>query len=121
MLHVLLLGLVVWMAAGWVATIPFARVSFPRIFYPLVQEASYAAALALLGRGHFLRSSVAYLAGTWIWATLICFSYGGIHSPGALLYVSLPASRGLAPRIHGPPSGQRADVCSARCFLRFWR
>jgi len=92
MLHVLLVGLALWLAAGWVATIPFARVSFTRIFNPLVQEASYIAALVLLWRGHFLRSSVAYLAGTWLWATLICFSYGGIHSPGALLYVSLPAS-----------------------------
>ena len=93
MLHVLLAGLALWLAVGWVATIPFARFqSFPRIVNPLLQEMGYAIALVLLRRGHFLRASVAYLAGTWLWATLICFSYGGIHSPGALLYVSLPAS-----------------------------
>ena len=46
----------------------------------------------LLRLGHFRRASLAYLAGTWIWATLVCSSYGGVHSPGALLYVSLPAS-----------------------------
>jgi hypothetical protein len=92
MLHVLLAALAVWMAAAWVATIPFAQVSFPRIFHPLVLEASYATALVLLQLGHFRRASLAYLAGTWMWATLVCFSFGGVHSAGALLYVSLPAS-----------------------------
>ena len=91
-LHVLLAALVVWLAAGWIATIPAAPASFPRIFNPLVQEASYVTALVLLRLGHFQRASLAYLAGTWIWATFVCFSYGGVHSPGALLYVSLPAS-----------------------------
>ena len=92
MLHVLLATLVVWMAAAFCATIPFAEVSFPRIFNSLVVEASYATALVLLRLGHFRRASLAYLAGTWIWATLVCYSYGGIHSPGAVLYVSLPVS-----------------------------
>jgi signal transduction histidine kinase/CheY-like chemotaxis protein len=92
MLHVLLVTLAVWMAIMWVSTIPFAQVSLPRIFNPLVLELSYAGALLLLRLGHFRRASLAYLAGTWIWATLVCFSYGGVHSAGALLYVSLPAS-----------------------------
>ena len=92
MLHILLATLAAWMAFGWVATIPFAPMSFPRIFYPLVLEVSYATALVLLRLGHFRRASLAYLAGTWIWATLVSYSFGGIHSPGALLYVSLPAS-----------------------------
>ena len=92
MLHVLLAALAVWLAAAWVATIPFAPVSFPRIFNPLVVEVSYAIALVLLRLGHFRRASLAYLTGTWIWATLVCFSFGGVRSPGALLYVSLPAS-----------------------------
>ena len=92
MLHVLLATLAVWMAAGWVVTIPFAPVSFPRIFNPLVMEVSYVIAVVLLRLGHFRRASLAYLAGTWIWATLICFSAGSLRSGGALLYVSLPAS-----------------------------
>jgi PAS domain S-box-containing protein len=92
MLHVLLAVLFVWLAAGWVATIPFAALSFPRIFNALVVQVSYAIALVLLRLGHFQRASLAYLAGTWIWATLICFSFGGLHSPGAAIYVSLPAS-----------------------------
>ena len=92
MLHVLLTALSVWMAAGWVATIPFASVSFPRIFNPAVVQASYATGLVLLRLGHFRRASLVYLIGTWIWATLVSYSYGGVHSPGALLYVSLPAS-----------------------------
>ena len=92
MLHVLLATLLVWMAAGWLATIPFAPMSFPRVFNSAAQEAIYAIALVLLQLAHFRRASLAYLAGTWIWATLICYSYGGVHSPGALLYVSLPAS-----------------------------
>ncbi len=92
MLHVLLVTLTVWMAAAWVATIPFARPSFPRIFNVAVLEASYVTALVLLRLGHFRRASLTYFAGTWFWGTLVCVSYGGIRSPGALLYVSLPAS-----------------------------
>ena len=91
-LHVLLATLAVWLAAGWVATIPFAPQSFPRYFNPLVQETSYVTALVLLRRGHFRRASLAYLSGTWMWATLICFSAGFKEGGGALLYVSLPAS-----------------------------
>ena len=91
-LHILLATLAVWMAVGWVATIPSAPVSFTRIFYPAVMEVSYCAGLVLLRLGYFQRASLAYLAGTWMWATLVSFSYGGVHSPGALLYVSLPAS-----------------------------
>ena len=37
-------------------------------------------------------AGLTYLAGTWIWATIVSFSFGGVDSPGALLYVSLPAS-----------------------------
>ena len=92
MLHVLLMTLAVWMAALWVTTIPFAAVSFPRIFNTGVLEASYAFALVLLRLGDFRRASLAYLTGTWIWATLVSYSFGGVHSPGALLYVSLPVS-----------------------------
>ena len=92
MLHVLLASLFVWMAAMWVATIPFAPMSFPRIFNALVVEACYATALVVLWLGNFRRASLAYLTGTWIWATLICYSFGGVHSPGAVLYVSLPVS-----------------------------
>ena len=92
MLHVLLASLAVWMAAAFVSTIPFAPMSFPRIFNVAVLEAGYATALVLLRLGCFRPASLAYLAGTWIWATLVCFSFGGVHSPGALLYVSLPAS-----------------------------
>ncbi len=92
MLHLLLATLAVWTAAAFVATMPFARASFPRIFNTAVLEASYATALVLLRLGNFRRASLTYFAGTWIWATLVSFSVGGIHSPGALLYVSLPAS-----------------------------
>jgi signal transduction histidine kinase/CheY-like chemotaxis protein len=92
LLYLLLAALVMWMAAAFVATIPFAPPSFPRVFNTIVVEASYATALVLLRLGHFRRASLAYIAGNWIWATLVCFSFGGVHSPGALLYVSLPAS-----------------------------
>ncbi len=92
MLHLLLVTLAVWLAAAWVATIPFAPASFPRIFNTALIEASYATALVLLRLGRFRPASLAYLAGTWIWATLISSFFGGIHGPGALLYVSLPAS-----------------------------
>jgi signal transduction histidine kinase/CheY-like chemotaxis protein len=92
MLHVLLAAMVVWLAAGWIATIPFAPRSFLRVFNTAVQEASYVTALVLLRLGKFRPASLAYLTGTWIWATLVCSFYGGIYSTGTLLYVSLPAS-----------------------------
>jgi hypothetical protein len=92
MLHVLLVTLFVWMAAGFVATIPFAPMSFLRVFNSVVMQASYATALVLLRLGHFQRAALTYLTATWIWATLISSSFGGVYSPGALLYVSLPAS-----------------------------
>ncbi len=92
MLHVLLATLAVWIAAAFVSTIPFAPISFPRIFNTAALEASYATALVLLRLGNFRRASLAYLVGTWIWATLVSSFFGGVHGPGALLYVSLPAS-----------------------------
>ncbi len=92
LLHLLLAIIAAWLAAGWVATMPFAPLSFPRIISPLVQESSYLTALVLLRFGNFRRASVVYLAGTWMWATLVCSFYGNVLSPGALLYVSLPAS-----------------------------
>ena len=57
-----------------------------------VAEGSYASAPVLLRLGNFRRASLAYLAGTWFWATLGSSFYGGVHSPGAVLHVSLPAS-----------------------------
>jgi signal transduction histidine kinase len=92
MLHVLLATLAVWIAAAFVSTIPFAPKSLPRIFNTVVLVASYATGLVLLRLGHFRPATLAYLAGTWIWATLTCSFFGGVRSPGALLYVSLPAS-----------------------------
>ena len=92
MLHVLLATLAVWIAAAFVCTIPFAPVSFPRIFNTVVLVASYATGLVLLRLGQFRAASLAYLAGTWIWATLTASFFGGVRSPGTLLYVSLPAS-----------------------------
>ena len=91
-LHVLLASLAVWLAAGFLITIPFAPSSFPRYLNALVQETCYVTALVLLRRGHFRRASLTYLTGTWIFATLICFSAGFKEGGGALLYVSLPAS-----------------------------
>jgi signal transduction histidine kinase/CheY-like chemotaxis protein len=91
-LHALLVALVVLSLAVWITTIPIARVGFARTFNTLVLEAGYGAALVLLRRGNFRRASFAYLAGIWSWATLAFLFYGGIHSPGALLYVSLPVS-----------------------------
>ena len=48
MLHALLVSLAVWMAAGWLATIPFAPKSFPGIFNTVVLVACYATGLVLL-------------------------------------------------------------------------
>jgi PAS domain S-box-containing protein len=92
MLHALLAGLLAWIAVVFFATIPFIPISSRRILNTLVLEAMYGSALMLLRFGHFRRASLAYLAGTWIWATLISAYFGGVSSPGALLYVSLPAS-----------------------------
>ena len=93
MLHALLVILVLLSVAVWVATIPIARVSFARIFDTAVLEASYATALVLLQFGDFRRASLAYVAGIWSWATLVFFSYGGIHSPGRCSTCHLPSRR----------------------------
>ena len=92
MLHVLLMAFALWILAAFAATFRMAPVSFSRLFNPFVLEVSYVIALVLLRLGNFRRASLAYLTGVWIWGTLICFFAGGIRSPGALLYVSLPAS-----------------------------
>ena len=96
MLHVLLVTLAVWMAVAWVATTPFApvqvRFSFPRVSYPSRPSSELR---------HFTRAAPARplptcqsgLPGRHLdLGELVSYSYGGIHSPGALLYVSLPAS-----------------------------
>jgi signal transduction histidine kinase/ActR/RegA family two-component response regulator len=92
MLHALLLLIGVWTAASWISTLPLAPITFRRIFDVLVLEVSLAAALVVLRLGHFRRASMVYLAGVWIWATLIFIFYGGVHSTGMVLYVSLPVS-----------------------------
>ena len=120
MLHVLLATLAVWMAAGWVATIPFAPMSFPRIFYPLVLEASYVTALVLLRLGHFRRASLAYLAGTWIWATLVCSSTAAYTARERCSTCPCQPRR-LGSSDIQPPYGQRVGACSARWYLRLWR
>jgi len=92
LLHFLLATLAAWMAAGFLITIPFAPSSFSRYFNVLIGETCYVTALVLLRRGQFQRASLAYLTGSWIFATLLCFSSGFKSGGGALLYVSLPAS-----------------------------
>ena len=68
------------------------RSPFPEYSDVLVLEVSLAAALVVLRLGHFRRASMVYLAGVWIWATLIFIFFGGVHSTGMVLYVSLPVS-----------------------------
>ena len=92
MLHALLLLIAVWTAASWIATLHLAPITFPRIFNVLFLEASLAAALVVLRLGYFRGASIVHLAGVWIWATLIFTFFGGIHSPGVALYVSMPIS-----------------------------
>lgn len=110
MLHVLLATLLVWLAAAFVATIPFAPMSFPRIFNTAVQETCYATALVLLRLGHFRRATLAYLAGTWIWATL------RRTQPWSTALRVLASFGGMAPRIHsrykdsGWVAAQRAGI-----------
>jgi hypothetical protein len=114
MLHVLLVSLAVWMAAAWLATIPFAPKSFPRIFNTVVLVACYATGLVLLRLGHFRRASLAYLAGTWIWATLVSSFFGGVRSPGSTALRVLASLGGLAPRIYSRhmDSGRVSAQCA---------
>ncbi len=92
MLHALLLLIGGWTAVASISTLPLAPLAFHRIFDVLVLEVSLATALVVLRLGHFRRASIVHLAGIWIWATLIFAFYGGVHSTGMVLYVSLPVS-----------------------------
>ena len=95
MFHALLLLIAVWTAAAWIATLHLAPITFPRIFNVLCFEGSLVAALVVLRLGHFRGASIVHLVGVWIWTTLMFTFFGGIHSPGIALSVSMPVS---APR-----------------------
>lgn len=92
MLHFLLLAVAVWMAL--LATISFKLfppITLPRLFLPVLLEASLVSALILLRLGHFRAASLVYLGGTWLWATLTS-AYPGIRSTTLMLYSTLPVS-----------------------------
>ena len=92
MLHILLLVVATWMAFWAAVTLPLAPVTFPRVFFPLILEASLAVALILVRLGHFTRASLVYVAGTWLWATLAVGYISGIRSTSIILYATLPIS-----------------------------
>jgi signal transduction histidine kinase/DNA-binding response OmpR family regulator len=92
MLHALLLLIAVWTAVSWIATLHLAPITFARVLNVVVLEATLAAALVVLWRGYFRSASIIHLAGVWLWATLMLSFFGGLHSPGTVLYVSMPIS-----------------------------
>ena len=120
LLHAILAALAVWLAVGWVVTIPLAPVNFIRVFLPGVLQASYAAALVLLRLGYFQRASLAYLFGTWMWATLhLLFPWRCTKLGSAALRVAAGFG-GLAPWIQGRHQdcrlvrAQCAGICGSR-------
>jgi signal transduction histidine kinase len=92
LLHALLLLISVWTAAAWISSLPLAPITLPRIYNVLFFELSLAAALVVLRLGYFRAASTVHLAGVWTWATLILIFFGGVRSPGIVLYVSMPIS-----------------------------
>jgi signal transduction histidine kinase/CheY-like chemotaxis protein len=92
MFHILLLLMVIWMAGGAIATLRLAPITLSRVFLPSVLQVALLTSLILLRLGQLRRASLTYLAGTWLWATLIVSVIGGIHSHGLILYGTLPVS-----------------------------
>src|SRR4051794_6120263 len=80
MFHVLLLVVATWMAFWSLATLRLAEIVPQRILYIVFLESSFVAALVLLRRGHLRRASLIYLAGIWIWATLVLTYAGTIRT-----------------------------------------
>ena len=107
--HALLVAVAIWMASLFLITLNLAPLSFPRIFNPLVLEASLACALILLRLGHFRAACLIYLAGTWLWATLTS-AHTSIRSTNLGLYSTLPVSAAWL-------LGYRAALWTAGCCI----
>jgi PAS domain S-box-containing protein len=92
MLQVLLVFLAIWCPTAVLATWNLAPVSFAQFFNPAILEGSLIVALVLLRLGYVRSASLVHLWGIWIWGTLTFVFFGGIRSPGTVLFVTLPIS-----------------------------
>ena len=90
--HNLLLALVAWFALATIVSAPFSPITVFRIAAVLTMEVALAGALILLRMGWFRHAGMLYLAGTWLFATLVIAFNGGIRSPVQTFYVTLPIS-----------------------------
>jgi PAS domain-containing protein len=84
------LTLAIWFALWTIVLVPLypnASAKLPGIF---LEELGPLAALILLRFGFLRQASLAYLAGTWAFATFTVARTGGIRSPTQVFYGTLP-------------------------------
>ncbi len=89
MLHVLVLALTIWFGFWSIVLLPYGNTS-AKLPFILLAELGPVTSLVLLRFGSFRAAAWMYLAGTWVWATVLVAVSGGIRSPDQIIYVSLP-------------------------------
>jgi signal transduction histidine kinase/CheY-like chemotaxis protein len=114
-LHALLLTLLIWFALATLGTLPLSPMTGARSFAVLTTEATLTAALICLYLGHFRGASVVYLAGTWLFTTVVMTFNGGIRSPVQVFFVTLPISAAWLLGFRG--SLWTAGVCLATALV----
>src|SRR4051812_14105218 len=90
LLHALVLSLAVWYGLWTVILLPLYPGAVSKLPSVALEEAAPLAALVLLRFGFFRQASIAYLAITWAFATVVVAHDGGIRSPVQIFYGTLP-------------------------------
>src|SRR5947209_8355777 len=90
LLHVLVLALAIWYGLWTVILLPLYPGALSKLPNVALAEMAPFLALVLLRFGFFRQASIAYLAVTWAFATVVVAHDGGIRSPVQIFYGTLP-------------------------------
>src|SRR3954470_15302252 len=90
LLHVLVLAIAIWFGLWTVILLPLYPGAMSKLPNVALEEAAPLAALVLLRFGFFRQASIAYLAVTWAFATVVVMHDGGVRSPVQIFYGTLP-------------------------------
>jgi signal transduction histidine kinase len=110
-LHLLLVGLLLWFALYSVFILPFFSVKRAvSVLLTVLGVCAVVVALALLRRGLLDWAARTYLVTTFVAASLLMVLYGGVRSAPVMLYVALPISAAWL-------LGERAALVTAAACL----
>ena len=110
-LHVLLVGLMLWFALYITIILPFFNVrKAVSELLAILGMFAWFVALILLRRGFFRRAAILYLSVLFLSASLLLVLYGGVRSAAIVLYMALPISAAWL-------LGRRAALISAAACL----